>query len=90
MNLNVTILLSGREDDVLPTKIFPFFDKIFELHAIDRNLENTLGTCKVLKSVSQDSFSQNVYGLQPLRAFFFGINKKKALEFRDIDVTEVV
>ena len=83
------MFISEEENPAAPSKRL-FFEKIFELETIDENLENTLGTCKVVKSVSLDSYEQTVHGLQTHKAFFFGVDKKKALVFRNIDVTDIL
>ena len=84
------MLVLGKSDQTVSARIKINFDKIFELQTINENLGDTLGTCKVIKTSSLDSYSQTVYGLQPHKAFFFGVDKKKILHFRNIDVTEVI
>ena len=87
-NLQVVVISFRCESAGFRDKLY--FERVFELQPIRENLGLTLGTCKTVKSVSLDCFRQNVHGLQPHKAFFYGINKKKALEFRNIDITEVV
>ena len=90
-NITFTMSVNITDNDFDLDEFFIYFDKVFEIDEIKENLQKTLGTVKVLKSQDIDSFTASeTMGLSEGRGFFIGLEKHHNINFRDIDVTDIL
>ncbi len=70
---------------------FIYFDKIIELGELSDNIKNTMGTVKIRKFKEMEAFSVSEgLGLGAQKVFFWGFEKYNNLNFREIDITDIL